>query len=452
MSLSFLWGSLAGVAVTAVIALFAGRAALARLRLEEGGRLSAAEALAQREAAHRERLEAELSASREEGSRLAQSLAVARAQADRAQQEIADQKQFLEHSRRELENTFKALAASVLEGSNRQFLGLAEERLNRSRAEAEADLERRKQAIESLLEPLRETLVKLESRTQEIEKARENAYTKIDEHIRLLMQQTTQLQERTTSLDTALRGSQVRGRWGELALRNIADLAGMTEHCDFLEQETLADGRRPDMVVRLPGRRMIAVDAKAPLTAYLASLEETSEAKRNEALDRHVSDIRSHLKVLAGRDYAENLGGHIDLVVMFLPGDPYLGAAFMRDPNLQNEALRAKILIATPTTLVALLRTVAIYWQQRSMAENAERIAETARLLYERTAIFSEHLGRMGKGIRGAVEAYNQAVASFERRLLPMGRQLEDMKVTEQSTRQIELLESIEEEPREVSP
>jgi DNA recombination protein RmuC len=226
----------------------------------------------------------------------------------------------------------------------------------------------------------------------------------------------------------------------------------MTEHCDFLEQETLADGSRPDLVVRLPGRRMIAVDAKAPLNAYLASLEEETDAKRNEALDRHVGDMRMHIKTLAGRNYAEILDAKVDLVVMFLPGDPYLGAAFARDPDLQSQAIRQKILIATPTTLVALLRTVAIYWQQRSVAENAEKIAATARTLYERASIFADHLDKMGRGLRGAVDAYNQAVASFERRLLPMSKQLDEMKVTENTTRQIVLLDPLVVMPRVVSP
>jgi DNA recombination protein RmuC len=285
-----------------------------------------------------------------------------------------------------------------------------------------------------------------------MERARVDAYAKIDEHVRHLLEQTTRLQDKTATLQTALRGSQVRGRWGEIALRNIAELSGMTEHCDFEEQVTLDDGKRPDMVVRLPGERFIAVDAKVPTTAYWAALEAKTEADREAALDQHVIAVRGHLRTLAGRDYAEGLPGDMDLVVLFLPGDPYLGAAISRDPDLLTDAIRAKVLIATPTTLVALLRTVAIYWQQRAMAENAEQIADTARTLYERAALFAKYLSDMGKGLETAVSAYNKGVASFQRRLLPMGKQLEELRATDHAKRGLESPESVDAAPRHLLP
>ena len=224
----------------------------------------------------------------------------------------------------------------------------------------------------------------------------------------------------------------------------------MTEHCDFDVQTTLTDGSRPDMTVYLPGGRQIAVDAKAPLTAYLEATDAATEAAKQDALGRHVRDLRSHIRQLASREYASALEGDIDLVVMFLPGDPFLGAAFSTDPELQVEALRSKVLIATPTTLVALLRTVAIYWQQQALAENAETIAVSARELYERAAKFGDELSGVGKGLKAALEAYNRAVGSFDRRLLPMGRKLEEMKIAEQSRRRLESPEEIEESPRDV--
>lgn len=411
-------------------------------------RLSRADALADAEAKRRQEMEEELRVLRGENAELGRSLARAQSETQSAEAQLESQKKFLEESRKELENSFRALASSALEGNTRQFLDLAEERMTRVRGENQAELDKRKQAIQELLTPLRDTLVRLESRTGEIEKARVDAYAKIDTHVNRLLEQTVRLQDKTTSLHTALKGSQVRGRWGEIALRNIAELSGMTEHCDFEEQETLAGGKRPDMVVRLPGGRRIAVDAKTPLSAYLASLEAESDGERGALLDRHVADLRTHLKTLAGRDYAGSLDGELDLVVMFLPGDPYLAAAFSRDPDLQTEALRARVLIATPSTLVALLRTVAIYWQQRSMAENAEQIAETARTLYQRATVFAEHLDRVGKGLEGAVTAYNQAKASFERRFLPMAKQLEEMKVTEQAKRTLEGPRKVEEMPQ----
>jgi DNA recombination protein RmuC len=227
------------------------------------------------------------------------------------------------------------------------------------------------------------------------------------------------------------------------------ELAGMTEHCDFEEQPTLSDGRRPDLVVHLPGSRSIAVDAKTPLSAYLAALEATTETERNRQLDAHVQSLRGHIQTLASREYAENVEGDIDLVVLFLPGDPFLSAAFARAPDLQTEALRSKVLLATPTTLIALLRTVAIYWQQEAMAQNAERIAAVARELYARAVTFSEHIDEVGKGLRGAVESYNQAVGSFERRLVPMARQLEALKATEGARRPLPSLQTLEDLPRD---
>jgi len=428
------------------------RGAADRARNETAGRVASAEALAESERTRRQEIDRELRTLQEDRSGISEALAVARRDAERAQEEIAKQREFLESTKKDMENTFKALATGVLEGSTRQFLGFAEERFSRSKSEAEAALEARKQAIQNLLDPLRETLTKLEARTGEIEQARTAAYAKVDEQIAHLAEVTLRLEDKTASLQAALRGNTTRGRWGEIALRNIVELSGMTEHCDFTEQTTLEDGGRPDMVVRLPGRRFIAVDAKAPLNAYLAALEAGSDEERNAALDRHVASLRGHVKELASRDYAEGLGGKVDLVVLFLPGDPFLAAAFARAPDLQAEALRLKVLVATPTTLMALLRTVAIYWQQRSIAENAERIATAARTLYERASVFADHLNQVGNGLRGAVDAYNRTVASFERRLLPMSRQLEEMKVTEQSTRQLELPETVEEAPRHASP
>ncbi len=205
----------------------------------------------------------------------------------------------------------------------------------------------------------------------------------------------------------------------------------MTEHCDFEEQETVSSGGRPDMTVRLPGGRFIAVDSKVPLSAYLEAAEAADDAARNAALDRHVAALKAHVKALAGREYARELKGDVDLVVLFLPGDPFLSAAFSRSPDLQVEALRSKVLLATPTTLVALLRTVAIYWQQRALAENAELIASAARELYERTAVFAEHLGKVGRGLGTAVDAYNSAVGSFEKRVVPTGEKLKELKAVE---------------------
>jgi DNA recombination protein RmuC len=230
----------------------------------------------------------------------------------------------------------------------------------------------------------------------------------------------------------------------------VAELAGMTEHCDFEVQETQEEGGRIDMVVRLPGGRSIAVDSKAPIDAYLEACEAASDAVREDALDRHAKVLRRHVKSLASRNYASQLAGEVDLVVLFLPGDPFLAAAFAQDPDLQVDALRSKILLATPSTLVALLRTVAIYWQQERVAEDAQAILATAQDLYDRVAIFRNHLAEIGKGLERALGAFNDAVGSFQRNLLPFSSHLEDLKVTEQATRRVEELRLVERRPREL--
>jgi DNA recombination protein RmuC len=361
---------------------------------------------------------------------------------------IEEQKTFIAESRKELEDSFKALSAAALEGSTKQFLELAEQRWKTTREEAGADLEKRRQAIETLLAPLSETLKKLDLKTGEMEKERRGAYEGLKEHLVQLQSATATLQDRTTTLATALRGTQARGRWGEIALKNIAELAGMSEHCDFEEQTTTTEGGRPDMVVNLPDGRYIAVDAKVPLAGYLKAVEAVDEPTRQAGLREHVQAVRAHVKALAARDYPAGIEGDVDLVVLFLPGDSFLAAAFSEEPELQNEAMRSRILLATPTTLVALLRTVAIYYQQRALAENAREIADTARELYERAAKFGEDLAKTGKGLKTAVEAYNRAVGSFERRFLPMGQKLENLKVTEQARRELKAPEGVAEIPR----
>ena len=344
-------------------------------------------------------------------------------------EQLDAQRRFVDESRSQLEATFKALASDALDGSTKRFLELAEQRWKTTREEAASDLEKRRQAIETLLAPLKETLKNLDQKTGEIEKARRGAYDALKQDLAHLHETTRTLQDRTTTLASALRGSQVRGRWGEIALRNIAELAGMSEHCDFTEQTTVGDGKRPDMVVKLPEGRLIAVDSKVPLAGYLKSIEATDEAARQAGLKEHVQAVRQHIRTLAGRDYAADLEGDVDLVVLFLPGDPFLAAAFSEDPDLQVEALRSKVLLATPTTLVALLRTVAIYHQQRALADNAREIADTARDLYERAAKFGEDLAKTGKGhgTRWAIQmglsgedplTIRPAFSSFSRNLL----------------------------------
>lgn len=405
---------------------------------------SRAEALGER----RDELEREVEELGRARAELERRAAAAEVELRTARELIAEQKAFVEGSRKQLEDAFKALASDALEGTSKRFLELAEQRWQTTREAASGELDKRKAAIEKLLEPLKLTLKNLDEKTGAIEKERRGAYEALKEHLAQLQTATASLQERTTSLDSALRGTQVRGRWGEIALKNIAELAGMTEHCDFAEQETLGDGKRPDMVVRLPEGRLIAIDSKVPLSGYLKAVEAVDEATRSAGLREHVAAVRSHIRALAARDYAVELAGDVDLVVLFLPGDAFLAAAFGEDPDLQIEALRSRVLIATPTTLVALLRTVAIYHQQRVLADNAREIAETARELYDRAAKIGDDLGRAGRGLKTAVDAYNAAVGSYERRFVPMGQKLAALKVTEQARRELTAPEPLAVTPR----
>ncbi len=425
-----------------------GRAGHERQRLDAASRVAAAEALAAAELERRESLDRELRDAEERAVAAERELAVATERLEASRQSLAEQLAFIESSKSQLEDSFKALAAGALKGSTDQFLSLAEQRLKTSEEKATSELEERRQAIARMLEPLQQSLSKLSERNAEMERARTAAYSQLDEQLRALSMATTTLSDRATTLSTTLRGTAGKGRWGEVALRNIAELAGLTEHIDFEEQRQTDDGGRPDMTVRLPGGSLIAVDAKAPANAYLEAAEATTERERRTALDRHVRDLKSHVRKLAGRDYASALDADIDMVVMFLPSDALLSEAYARDPELQVDALRSRVLLATPTTLVALLRTVAIYWQQRALAENAEEIATVAGVLYERAAKFGEEFAGVGRSLQSALEAYNRAVGSFNYRLLPMARRLEEMKVAETSRRRVETPPTIDDQPR----
>ena len=440
-----------GGAIAWVVATARERETRARAETELQARLSAETARAEHEAERRSALDQELARVNEARNELDRKISAAEVQIRTAQERLEEQKEFITSSRKEFEDTFKALSAAALEGSTKQFLELAEQRWKTSREEASADLEKRRQGIEAMLAPLKETLKNLDAKTAEIEKERRGAYDGLKVHLTHLQDATTTLQDRTTTLASALRGTQVRGRWGELALRNIAELAGMTEHCDFTEQTTTDEGKRPDMVVRLPEGRFIAVDSKVPLSGYLKAVEASDEEGRQAGLKEHVQAVRNHIKTLAARNYAESLEGDVDLVVLFLPGDPFLAAAFGEDPDLQVEAIGSRVLLATPTTLVALLRTVAIYHQHLVLAENAREIGEVAATLYDRAAKFGDDLARAGRGLKTAVDAFNAAVGSFERRILPMGQKLEALKVTEQTKRRLNAPQVLTEGPRIVS-
>jgi DNA recombination protein RmuC len=299
------------------------------------------------------------------------------------------------------------------------------------------------------LGPIKEALAKLETGNQEIEKNREGAYQSLKTTLDNLQQQTQDLASASTSLSTALKGSsQARGNWGEISLKNIAEAAGMLQHCDFDIQMTLeagVGGARADMLVTLPGGGMIPVDAKAPLTAFIKAQEAKDEDERKKALKQLTKDVKKHVDDLVQRDYAQYAERGVDFTVMYVPSEPVLAATFEAEPKLQEYAFSKRILITTPVTLLALLRTVAVYWRHEAIMDNASEIAENAQELYSRVTTFAEHLAAMGSNLRKTLESYNQSVGSFERRVVPAGKRLMELEITDGS-KEIPSLPNLEDE------
>jgi DNA recombination protein RmuC len=340
----------------------------------------------------------------------------------------AEKLELLSDAQRKLEDAFSGLAARALSANNESFLSLAGQAFDKLKLSAQGDLEQRRQAIESLLAPIREQLGRYEAGVLELEKTRQQAYGTLTEQVRSLVGTQERLQLETGNLVKALRAPQVRGRWGEMQLKRAVEFAGLVDHVDFVEQEVTDtdEGRqRPDMVVRLPGGKQIVIDAKAPLAAYLEAVEARDEDDRRRHLVDHARQLRDHVKKLAAKSYWSQFENAPDFVVLFLPGEAFFSAALEQDPRLIEDAFGEAVLITTPTTLVALLKSVAYGWRQELLAENAREISEAARTLYDRVRVFTEHFARVGKGLEDALKAYNAAVGSYERNVLPQGRRIE---------------------------
>ena len=360
---------------------------------------------------------------REENARLG-------AQLDAETRNAAEKLAALEQARDQLTDTFNALSGQALRNNNEEFLRLAQENLKQFQVQANAQLQQKEQSIDNLVKPIQEALAKTEQQIQAMEQARQQAYGSLSQHLESMAKSQAQLQQETRNLVQALRRPEVRGQWGELTLRRLVELAGMVDHCDFYEQETQSgsDGQmRPDMIVRLPDARDIVVDVKTPLDAYLSAMEATDDNSRRAALERHARKVRERVRELAAKSYWDQFKNAPDFVVLFIPGDQFLSAALDIDPALLEDALRQKIIMATPTSLVALLRAVAYGWRQQAVAENAERIRELGEDLYKRIGTFTEHLARLGRQLEGGVDSYNKAVGSLERQLLPGARKFVEL-------------------------
>ncbi|MAF84694.1 MAG: DNA recombination protein RmuC [Chromatiales bacterium] len=362
-----------------------------------------------------------------------------------------ERQQTMQQAETRLATVFTELASKQFTNHSENFLRLAKQSLGKHRERAKSDLSEKEQAIEQLVKPIRDALEKTHKQISEIEKTRHEAFGGIREQLKFMAEGQEALQGETRNLVSALRRPEVRGQWGELTLRRVVELAGMVSHCDFIEQvhtETEGGPVRPDMIVRLPEQGTIIIDAKTPLDAYLTAVEAADDQAKKVALQRHARKVAERVRELASKAYWAQFEHSPQFVVLFIPGDQFLSAAMDENPTLMEEALRQQIIIATPSNLIALLKTVAYQWRQDQLAENAEQIKRLAQDLHDRLGTFTGHLARVGKQLEGSVKAYNSAVGSMERKVLPGARKFVELGIQEKD--EIAMPNEIETTTREI--
>jgi DNA recombination protein RmuC len=406
---------------------------------ENANRLGVQSAELEREA---ERLRGQLLEAVQEGSQFGERARQLELRLAEERQETAQNLKLMGEAREAMENMFKSHAADALRSNNQSFLDLAKATLAEFQQGAKGDLEKRQIAIDALVAPVKASLDKVDEKIGLLERAREAAYGEIKQQFAQMSTMHKQLSDQTGNLVSALRQSHVRGRWGEIQLRRVVEMAGMMLHCDFVEQQGAEsdDGRlRPDLIVKLPGGRQIVVDSKAPINAYMEAHEAASDELRKVKIQLHAQQVRRHLDSLAKKSYWEQFQPTPEVVVMFIPGEAFYSAALEADPTLLDNAFDQNVIIASPASLMALLKAASYGWRQEAIAENAREISLLGQELHTRLGTMAEHLGRIGKGLSNATGAYNDAIASFETRVLSSARKFKGLGATSQDAEIIEL-------------